>query len=67
MPVTRSSCWRRSSALTEPPVTGTLARQDVRRRSQSNEEDRYMPKSDMIGTEGEITAIYRGGVRHAEG
>jgi hypothetical protein len=26
-----------------------------------------MPKSDMIGTEGEITAIYRGGVRHAEG
>jgi len=40
MPVTRSSCWRRSSALTEPPVTGTLALQDVRRRSQSNEEDR---------------------------
>jgi len=26
-----------------------------------------MPTSDMIGTEGEITAIYRGGVRHAEG
>ena len=26
-----------------------------------------MPKSDMIGTEGEITAMYRGGVRHAEG
>jgi len=26
-----------------------------------------MPKSDMIGTEGEITAIYRGRVRHAEG
>jgi len=26
-----------------------------------------MPKSDMIGTEGEIAAIYRGGVRHAEG
>jgi len=26
-----------------------------------------MPKSDMIGTEGEITAIYRGGLRHAEG
>jgi len=26
-----------------------------------------MPKSDMIKTEGEITAIYRGGVRHAEG
>ena len=40
MHVTRSSCWRRSSALTEPPVTGTLALQDVRRRSQSNEEDR---------------------------
>ena len=66
VPVTRSSCWRRSSALTEPPVTGTLALQDVRRPSQSNEEDGYMPKSDTIGTEGEITAIYRGGVRHAE-
>jgi len=26
-----------------------------------------MPKNDMIGTEGEITALYRGGVRHAEG
>jgi len=26
-----------------------------------------MQKSDMIGTEGEITAIYRGGERHAEG
>jgi len=26
-----------------------------------------MPKSGMIGTEGEITAIYRGGVCHAEG
>jgi len=26
-----------------------------------------MPKSNMTGTEGEITAIYRGGVRHAEG
>jgi hypothetical protein len=38
MPVTRSSCW--SSALTEPPVTGTLAPQGARRRSQSNEEDR---------------------------
>jgi hypothetical protein len=25
-----------------------------------------MTKSDMIGTDGEITAIYRGGVRHAE-
>ena len=34
--------------------------------SQSNEENRNMPKSDMIGTEGEITAIYRGGVCHAE-
>ena len=29
----------RSSALTEPPVTGTLALQNVRRRSQNNEED----------------------------
>jgi len=26
-----------------------------------------MPKGDMTGTEGEITAIYRGGVRRAEG
>jgi hypothetical protein len=34
--------------------------------SQSNEKDGYMTKSDIIGTEGEITAIYRGGVRHAE-
>jgi len=25
-----------------------------------------MPKNDMIGTEGEITAINRGWVRHAE-
>jgi len=25
-----------------------------------------MTKSDIIGTEGEITAIYRSGVRHAE-
>ena len=25
-----------------------------------------MPKRDMIETEGEITAIHRGGVRHAE-
>jgi len=30
----------RSSTLNEPPVTGTLALQDVRRRSQSNEKDR---------------------------
>ena len=47
-------------------MTGMLAPQDARHRSQSNKEDRYMPKSDMIGTEGEITAVYRGGVRHAE-
>ena len=40
VPVMRSSCWKRSSALTEPPVTGTLAPQDAGRRSQSNEEDR---------------------------
>jgi len=26
-----------------------------------------MPKSDMIGAKGEITAIYRGGVLRAEG
>jgi hypothetical protein len=45
-------------------VTGTLALQDVRRRSQDNEEDREMPESDM--TKGETSAIYRGGVRHAE-
>ena len=56
----------KDSALTEPPVTGTLAPEGARRRSQSNEEDREMPKSDMTGTEGEITAIYRSGVRHAE-
>ena len=47
-------------------MTDTHALQDARRRSKGNEEDRYMQKSDMIGTEGEITAIYRGGVRHAE-
>jgi hypothetical protein len=34
--------------------------------SQSNEKDGYMPKSDMIGTDGEIAAIYLGEVRHAE-
>jgi hypothetical protein len=45
----------------------TLALHEVRRRTQNNKEDRYMPKSDMIGTEGEITAIDGGGVRHAEG
>jgi hypothetical protein len=43
----------------------TLAHID-RKDSQSNEENRNMPKSDMIGTEGEITAVHRGGVRHAE-
>ena len=31
---------KRSPALTGPPVTGTLALQDVRRRSQSNKENR---------------------------
>jgi len=51
--------------MTELLVTGTLALHDVRRRGQSNEE-RNMPKSDMIGTEGEITPVHRGGVRHAE-
>lgn len=39
---------------------------ELRRRSQSNEEDRLMSKGDMTGTEGEITAIYRGGMCHAE-
>jgi hypothetical protein len=57
----------KESGLTEPPVTGALALQGVRHRSQSNEEDRYMPESDMIRTKGEIAAIYPGGVRHAEG
>ena len=40
VPVTRSSCRRRSLTPTEPPVTDTPAQQDVRRRSQSNEENR---------------------------
>jgi hypothetical protein len=40
--------------------------QDVRRRSQSNEEEQDMRKG-MIKTEGEITAIHRGGERYAEG
>jgi hypothetical protein len=39
----------------------------VQCRSQSNEEDRYMQKSDMIAAEGELAAVYQGGVRHAEG
>ena len=43
-----------------------LALRDVRRRSRSNEENSELPKSDMIATDGEITAIYQGGVRHAE-
>jgi len=47
---------------TGPPLTGTLAR----RRSESNEEDRYMTESGMAGAKGEIGAIYRGGVRYAE-
>lgn len=47
-------------------MTDTLAPHDVRRHGQSNEENRYMAKSDMIGTEGEITALYRDGVRDAE-
>jgi hypothetical protein len=38
-------------------LTGTL---------ESNEEDRYMTNSDMNGVEGEIAAVYRGGVRYAE-
>ena len=65
MPVTRSSCRRRSATLTET-ARDTLAQQDVRRRSQNNEENRYMPKSAITGTKGEIIAIYRSGVRHAE-
>jgi hypothetical protein len=51
---------------TGPPLTGTLALHDARRRSESNEEDRYMTESDMAGAKGEIGAIYRGGVRYAE-
>ena len=49
-----------------PPLTGTLALHDARRRSESNEEDRYMTDSDMTGAKGEAGAIYRGGVRYAE-
>jgi len=64
--MTRSSCRKRGPVPTGPPLTGALALQDVERRSQGNEEDRYMTESDMNGTEGEITAIYQGGVRHAE-
>ena len=45
----------------------TLALEDAQRRSQTNEEDRYMQKSDMIAAEGEIAAVDQGGVRHAEG
>ena len=63
--MTRSSCWKRSSVPTGPPLTGTLALHDARR-SESNEEDHYMTESDMAGAKGEIGAIYRGGVRYAE-
>jgi translation initiation factor IF-1 len=35
-------------------VTGTLAPHDGRHRSQRNEEDCYMPKSDFIETEGTV-------------
>ena len=62
--MTRSSCWKRSSA-DRTALTGTLALHDARR-SESNEEDRYMTESDMAGAKGEIGAIYRGGVRYAE-
>ena len=51
---------------TGPPLTGTLALHDARRRSESNEENHYMTESDMAGAKGEIGAIYRGGVRYAE-
>ena len=51
---------------TGPPLTGTLAPHDARRRSESNEEDHYMTESDMAGAKGEIGAIYQGGVRYAE-
>ena len=51
---------------TGPPLTGTLALHGARRRSESNEEDRYMTESDMVGAKGETGAIYRGGVRYAE-
>ena len=64
--MTRSSCWKRSSVPTGPPLTGTLALHDAGRRSESNEEDRYMTESDMADAKGEIGAIYRGGVRYAE-
>jgi hypothetical protein len=45
----------------------TLARHDVRRRSQSNEEDRYVTKSDNIETDGENAASDQGRECHAEG
>ena len=45
----------------------TPALEDVQRRSQSYEEDRYMQKSVMIAAVGEIAAMDQGGVRHAEG
>jgi hypothetical protein len=63
--MTRSSCWKRSSA-DRTALTGTLALHDARRRSESNEEDRYMTESDMADAKGEIGAIYRGGVHYAE-
>ena len=51
---------------TGPPLTGTLALHDARRRSEGNEEDRYMTESDMADAKGETGAIYRGGARYAE-
>ena len=56
----------RSSVPTGPPLTGTLALHDARRRSESNEENHYMTESDMADAKGEIGAIYRGGVHYAE-
>jgi translation initiation factor IF-1 len=38
-------------------VTGKFALHDARRRSESNEENRNMPKSDFIETEGTITRM----------
>jgi hypothetical protein len=47
-------------------VTDTRAQQDARRRSLSNEENRYMQKSAMIAPAGETTAVYLSGVHHAQ-
>ena len=59
--------WRLApQRLQGPPVTGHARAARRATPPPEQKENRYMPKRDMIGTEGEITAIYVGGVRHAE-